>query len=280
MVIDNLKKIVWVKRIVVRNKIYIWVSIVFLALIAIFICFSSLNKDNTTIDIVKKYDHFNTKIHLDALTEPERKKIADEYISLARQMSQNDKYEKAIESLNTSIKAFPKHPYVHNELADLYLSKAFFDNSNDIDDVKKSKEFNQAIIYAKKNISLHPTYFKSYDVLINIYSSVKDYDYASKIALNACLKTPENKFICKRAADLYLLQGKKMEAIDFYKDLAKKTSDNQSSWIYKRIAAIYRAEGNCKSSIYYYKKAYKLNSSPAILEELMQSCTAKENTRN
>lgn len=225
--------------------------------------------------VFKEYNKIKLISDFNKLSLSERQGLAEEYLDIAQQMARHDSYDKAIELTNKAVELGYNRYYIYNDLASIYLSRALYRSSNNIAKVKQSKDFKEALELCNLNIKENPELPESYDGLINTYVYIKDYDKAITTAKHACFANPQFVNRCKKVADLYILNGQRQQAIDFYLDLANRFTNIDKTWIYKRLGAIYNAHGNCSQANKYFKMVYKLKPTHENLEALIQTCYDK-----
>lgn len=233
------------------------------------------NEKDITFNVLNKYESssFDTNFH--TLSDNEQSELITELVNYAKNLSKHDEFDQAINIMEKAIKLKPDRENIYNDLAAIYLGRAFFKGLNNKQRVVKSEDFQKAIDYAKLNIEKFPYSNKNHDALIDIYTFVENYEQGIDIATKACYANPNIKENCYKAGDLYLKVGKKEQAINFYLNLAKKSNYSKDDWIYNKLGYIYAEQGICKVSNKYYKLAYKIHSSHKNLQDLTRPCHNK-----
>jgi tetratricopeptide (TPR) repeat protein len=257
---------------VVKKDYLYWLFAGFLCTVIIITNPFTSEPNGITIDILSKYQQFDQDINFNQLSEIQRRDLAEEYVYMARQLVKHDKYNEAVEAINKALKLNPAHQNIYSDLGSAYLARAFYENENNIEKVTNSNDYKLAKEFYQKNINEYPESPVSFEGLIYLHETTHNYEMAIETAHIGCFENPNLKNRCKKVADLYLLQGDRQKAIDFYKKLTTLVTNSDTSWIYNKIGYIYHAQGNCKQAKHYFKNAYKTNPTSANLDALMQTC--------
>lgn len=255
-----------------RKDVLSWLFAGFLILIIIITNPFTSPTGNVTVDIMSDYNKLNSSININQLSASEKKDYAEEYVYMARQFVKHDKFDRAIEAINTAIELNPYYENIYNDLGSVYLSKISYFSGNNVEKIKNSKELQLAKELFQKNINDYPDSPTSFDGLINLYITVGKYDQAIETATIGCFAKPAFKNRCKKVADLHLLKGDRDKAIDFYRNLTTIINNSDISWVYRRIGYIYHAEGSCKEAKKYFKQAYKVHPTKENLEAVVLTC--------
>ena len=232
-------------------------------------------RNGDTFDLLNQYEKINDNDSLNNLSENGKKDLVEDYIYIAKQMAKYDKYDKAIEVINKAINIDPTYDNIYSNIADLYIARALYKSSNNRDKAVKTSDFLKAIEYSQKNIDTFPDSPRSYNSLTNTYVLVKDYNSAINAAKTGCYANAKFENLCQKVSDLYLIQRKRKEAVNFYKDLIEKRKNSDVSWIYKNIGIIYKDYGVCSESSNYLEVAYNMHSNSENLKALTSPCYNK-----
>lgn len=263
------------ERSLVRRDFHFGLFIAFIALI-IFLTNPFTSEDKSiALNILSEYNQTNKKIDFQNMTPTEKSDVAEEYVYLAKQLAKYDKYDRALEILKEAIELDPGHENIYSDVGSLYLAKAFYDSNNDTQKAIETGAFQQAVNYGRMNVEKFPGQSRSYDGLINTYVFVEDFDTAINTAKEACFAGPEFKHLCNRTADLYLMQGQRENAINFYKEVSTRFAYANNAWVYRHIGTIYSHQGDCSLASKYFQLAYKTHATSENLEALTSPCYEK-----
>ncbi|MEK7433935.1 MAG: tetratricopeptide repeat protein, partial [Cyanobacteriota bacterium] len=134
------------------------------------------------------------------------------------------------------------------------INPNFYNAYNNLGNVYKAKEeYDKAIEYHKKALELSPNSYISYNGLGNVYYSKKEYDKAIEYHKKALELSPDNYLFYNNLGDVYKAKKEYDKAIEFYN---KSISINPNfEYTYNGLGDVYYSKKEYDKAIEYHKKA-------------------------